>query len=140
MGFDADTTVNGDGAEIFTCRMCGDCCKGYGGTYVSQSDITAIAEYVGMDRGVFVETCCRMSGGRLVLAQAESGYCLFWDRLCTIHPVKPSMCRRWPFIQSVLVDVANWRGMASCCAGMRTDVPDDLILHQVRRRLADRLP
>lgn len=124
-------------ADIFTCRMCGDCCRGYGGTYLSENDITAISEYVGMEPAQFVETCCRMSGGRPVLAQSGSGYCLFWDRVCTIHAVKPSMCRSWPYIRSVLADVANWHSMASCCPGIRTDVPDEVILAEVRRRCGD---
>ncbi|MEZ4524987.1 MAG: YkgJ family cysteine cluster protein [Desulfobacterales bacterium] len=68
-----------------------------------------------------------MSGSRPVLAQ--SGYCVFWkEKICTIHPVKPRMCKAWPFIQSVLTDVNNWRMMAGSCPGMRTDVPDDMIL------------
>ena len=122
------------GVQLFDCQMCGDCCRGYGGTYVSDEDIVAIADYVGMEPERFRETCCRMSGDRPVLAQGDSGYCLFWDRLCTIHPVKPAMCRAWPYIASVLVDVQNWHSMATCCPGMRTDLPDEVIRDRVRRR------
>ena len=113
--------------EIFTCRMCGDCCRGYGGTFVSPEDIQAIAAYLGADADRFVETYCQFSGSRPVLAQADNGYCIFWDRQCTIHPVKPRMCRKWPYLQSVLVDVGNWHAMAASCPGMRTDVSDDLV-------------
>ncbi len=126
------------GREIFTCRMCGDCCRGYGGTFVSPGEIRAIAAYVGVDAQRFIENYCQFSGRRPVLAQAENGYCVFWDGKCGIHPVKPRMCRQWPYLESVLVDVANWHAMADSCPGMRTDVDDAVIRECVARMLAKR--
>jgi Fe-S-cluster containining protein len=108
--------------DIFTCRRCGDCCKGYGGTYVSREDIAAIAAFIHSDPPGVVERYCRVSGGKYLLAQREDGYCIFWDRGCVIHPVKPRMCRRWPFIESVVTDPLNWMIMAGFCPGMHTDV------------------
>jgi len=116
-----------DPSEIFNCRGCGDCCKGYGGTYVTPRDIERIAAFIRVDPDSFVSRFCVFSGGRPVLAQGRNGYCIFWDQLCTVHPVKPRMCKAWPFIRSVLVDVDNWHIMASVCPGMRTDVPDGVI-------------
>jgi hypothetical protein len=115
--------------------MCGQCCHGYGGTYVAAEDIEAISAYIGMDPRCFVVEHCRLSGDKLLLAQREDGRCVFWDGLCRIHPVKPRMCRVWPFIPALLVDVGNWRAMASVCPGMRTDLPDEQILAGVRRVL-----
>ncbi|MGD8368160.1 MAG: YkgJ family cysteine cluster protein [Desulfobacterales bacterium] len=108
--------------EIFTCRMCGDCCRGYGGTYVDAEDIAAIAGFLGCDPDGFAAKYCTRSGRRYLLCQKEDGYCVFWDEKCTIHPVKPHMCRAWPFIEAVLVDPANWFAMAGSCPGMRTDL------------------
>jgi hypothetical protein len=42
------------------------------------------------------------------------------------------MCRRWPFIESILVDAGNWHAMAATCPGMRVDVSDDQIQNCVR--------
>lgn len=137
MGSEAAAARTGTEADIFTCRMCGDCCRGYGGTYLTEADVTAIAAYLGQERAYFAAHGCRVSGGRPVLAQGENGYCRYWDRLCTIHPVKPRMCRAWPFIEAVLVDVRNWHAMATCCPGMRTDVPDEVIRAQVRQKLSE---
>ena len=61
----------------------------------------------------------------------------FWDRICTIHPVKPQMCRRWPFIESVLRDVANWRIMASMCPGMMAEAPGSRVEECVRKAFRD---
>jgi len=108
---------------LFTCTRCGECCRGYGGTYVDAEDIAAIAAFIRTDPSVVVERYCRPSGGKHLLTQREDGYCVFWDERCTIHPVKPRMCRRWPFIESVVVDPQNWLIMAGFCPGMRTDLP-----------------
>ena len=126
------------GEAIFSCKQCGDCCKGYGGTYVSRTDVEAIAAYIGMDPARFEEKYCTTSGDRLVLVQQESGFCSFWkDRICTIHPVKPSMCREWPFIRSVLVDAGNWEKMASMCPGIRRGVPAEVVRKCVETMLTN---
>jgi uncharacterized protein len=121
--------------HLFECRLCGECCKGYGGTYLEPEDIEAIAAFIGSQPAAFVAEFCRMSRGRPLLAQGPDGYCVFWKTLCTIHPVKPRMCRRWPFIASVLAAPENWIVMAGACPGMRTDVP----LAEVRRCVAAKL-
>lgn len=124
---------------IFECIQCGECCNGFGGTYVTPANIAAIADFIGADPDTFVRDYCRMSGSRPVLAQGPDGYCIFFrDRLCSIHPVKPRMCRAWPYIESVLKDPANWRMMAGSCPGMRTDVSDACILRCVREEIERR--
>jgi Fe-S-cluster containining protein len=121
--------------EVFVCTRCGDCCKGYGGTYLSKADIDAIARYVGVSVHRLLAHYTRKSGGRHLIVQGDDGYCIFWDKVCTIHPVKPKMCRQWPFINSILVDVDNWRAMAVSCPGMNADAPDQTIITCVKRAL-----
>ena len=121
---------------LFDCRLCGDCCKGYGGTYVTGEDIEAISGYIGTDSRKFVAEYCQYSGNRPVLAQRDDGYCVFWDKLCTIHPVKPLMCKRWPFLKSLLVDPGNWQIMADSCPGIRTDVSEHILKKCVKKNLA----
>jgi Fe-S-cluster containining protein len=113
--------------QIFTCQKCGECCRGYGGTFISQGDIARISNYLNIDPDRFMSEFCQLSGGKPLLAQHRNGYCVFWDKLCTIHPVKPKMCKEWPFIESLIVDVNNWQMMASICPGVRTDLPDRLV-------------
>lgn len=125
-------------SDIFHCRHCGDCCKGFGGTVVTEADIKAIAEYVKEEPETFVARYCQPSGKKLVLAQAGNGYCIFWNDLCAIHPVKPRMCRRWPFIEGVLADIRNWQVMAGVCPGIRTDIPDRVVRECVKKELADK--
>jgi len=126
-------------SDIFKCQQCGDCCKGYGGTFVTEKEIDAIAGYTNTDPENFVENYCQISGGKPVLAQGKDIYCIFWDGLCTIHPVKPRMCRTWPFIKSVLVDIDNWHIMVGICPGIRTDVPDSEVIECVSKELSKNL-
>ena len=124
--------------RIFECKHCGDCCKGYGGTFVTPEDIAAIARFIAADPNTFVERYCQISGRKPVLAQRADGYCIFWEGLCAIHPVKPRMCRAWPFIESLQVDIRNWQIMADTCPGMRADLPDEVVARCVRRELYSR--
>ena len=121
--------------DIFQCRMCGDCCRGYGGTYLTEEDINAIAGRLNIRPEKFLSSYCTYSGSRPVLAQKEDGYCIFWDKLCLIHDVKPRMCKAWPFIKSVLTDIANWEIMSAFCPGIRTEYPPDVIRSCVQKQL-----
>ncbi len=122
---------------LLTSRQCGDCCRGFGGTYVSESDIEVIARYVKAAPERFLTRYCQPSGSRWVLGQGANGYCVFWrDGLCAIHPVKPRMCREWPFIRSVARHPENWFSMAASCPGMRTEFSPQQIAQCVERILA----
>ena len=125
-------TLNMD--MFFSCTQCGECCKGFGGTYVSDEDIDAIAVFLGISPAVVRSEYCDTSGGRFVIAQRADGYCVFWDRNCTIHSVKPRMCRQWPFIPGLLADINNWRIMASMCPGMASDADLDHVLQLIIER------
>ncbi|MCG6910966.1 MAG: YkgJ family cysteine cluster protein [Deltaproteobacteria bacterium] len=128
MPFEKEASCVYRGESIFTCVQCGECCRGYGGTYVSREEMRAIAAYIGEDIRGFEKKYCDDSGGKAVLSQQENGFCIFWrDRMCGIHPVKPRMCREWPFIRSLLCDPSNWEKMASMCPGIRKGVPADVV-------------
>ena len=115
--------------------MCGDCCKGFGGTFVTKHDIDTISRSLDIDRTRFIKDYCQWSGKRPVIRTGPTGYCVFWDQVCTIHEVKPRMCKRWPFIESVIVDPSNWTAMHSMCPGIRTDVDEQELVACVRQEL-----
>lgn len=127
----------GSDKTLFECTQCGDCCKGFGGTFLTESEIANISAYIGVGIAEFRRRYCVPSGNRSVLAQQANGYCIFFDKNCSIHAVKPRMCRQWPFIESLIVDIANWRMMASVCPGMKTDL-DDLYLQAAIQREMDK--
>ncbi len=121
--------------DIFQCACCGECCNGFGGTYVSMEDIERIALFVKTEPENFTQTYCDVSGNRYVLTQGEDGKCIFFDseKYCTIHPVKPDMCRAWPFIAAVVREPSNWDLMASTCPGMKKHVAHEELVRIVAR-------
>ncbi len=120
--------------DIFECKLCGDCCEGFGGTYVSDDDIKKISEYIGFDPENFKQTYCDPSGSKFVLTRGKDGYCIFFDsqKQCTIHPVKPYMCRAWPFLKTIIKNPENWDAMANACPGMKKNIPDKDLKEIVR--------
>ena len=111
------------GDDIFTCTQCGVCCQGFGGTYITPEDIQRISRFIGCPPDTFIPRFCDMSGSRPVLTLSSEGTCIFFDGLCTIHPVKPYMCRAWPFIKTLVHHPENWEAMAGSCEGMKKGVP-----------------
>ncbi len=128
----------GKGSDIFSCQKCGVCCKGYGGTFVTADDIGAISSFLDEDSAVLIDKYCRKSGSNSVLTQNKDGYCIFWDGLCTIHPVKPRMCREWPFIKGMIVDIRNWRAAGESCPGIRTDLSNEMVEEIIKGELLSR--
>lgn len=92
---------------------------------MDEKDIEKICGYINADPGTFVEKYCDMSGSRPVLTLGQDGCCIFFDpqKQCTIHPVKPYMCRAWPFINALIRHPENWDIMANSCPGMKKGVP-----------------
>ena len=45
-------------SDLFQCKKCGDCCKGYGGTFVTPEDILAISDYIRTNPERFVNDYC----------------------------------------------------------------------------------
>jgi hypothetical protein len=41
--------------------MCGDCCKGFGGTYVAEEEIRAISNYLNIDSVSFINKYCQIT-------------------------------------------------------------------------------
>ncbi|MCP3943333.1 MAG: YkgJ family cysteine cluster protein [Desulfobacteraceae bacterium] len=110
--------------KIFKCQLCGDCCNGFGGTYVTAQDIVNIASFIDADPKTFVARYCDYSGSRPVLTLGTNGSCIFFDKekQCTIHPVKPYMCKAWPYIKTIIKNPENWNAMAGACPGMKKNI------------------
>jgi Fe-S-cluster containining protein len=104
---------------------------------VNKREIKRISRYLNMDSDSFLRDYCQWSGGRPLIRSSESGYCVFWDKVCTIHPVKPRMCAIWPFIESILVDPANWDVIHSMCPGVSENVTSEDLAECVRQVLSE---
>jgi hypothetical protein len=47
------------------------------------------------------------------------------------------MCRKWPFLESILVDFDNWLIMADSCPGIQTEVDMDCLAKIVKQMILD---
>jgi len=58
-------------------------------------------------------------GNRLGIAD---GVCVFMeDNRCRVHPVKPFICRQWPFLPALLVDEEEFEAAKGACPGINPD-------------------
>nr|HID58336.1 YkgJ family cysteine cluster protein [Desulfobacterales bacterium] len=119
--------------RVFNCQKCGDCCKGYGGIFVNDREIKDISNYLKIEQEEFIDRYCELSGKRYMLKTCGStGYCIFWEGLCSIHPVKPGLCKTWPFLECVLVDSTNFITIKSACPGVSREISIDEFIACVR--------
>lgn len=88
--------------ERFRCRQCGACCSWPGTVTLEAGEEDAIAGFLGMPIGDFLDryTCLAPNRTALVLIDAPgTTRCVFLDgaNRCAIHPVRPRQCRSYPF-------------------------------------------
>lgn len=82
----------------FKCIRCGNCCRWTGCVKVSDSEIDAIAAWLGMPSGRFIEEYTTLMPDRrgLTLIEKPDGSCIFLEDGepcgCRINPVKPKQC------------------------------------------------
>ncbi|OGR27099.1 MAG: hypothetical protein A2139_10110 [Desulfobacca sp. RBG_16_60_12] len=111
--------ANLDKSTVFQCRQCGDCCAGRGGIFVKPDEVEAMAALLHMPAAEFGHRYVEVSdlGPRLTVAD---GVCVFLmaGGLCRVHPVKPFICRQWPFLPALLVDADELENAKTACPGI----------------------
>jgi Fe-S-cluster containining protein len=84
----------------YTCQRCTNCCRWPGFVKVSDSEIAALAKFLGITEGEFIQRYTRLRPGRDGLALIDKGdshECIFLDgRDCAVQPVKPQQCSGFP--------------------------------------------
>ncbi len=99
----------------FRCARCGACCRWEGPVRVTEEEIRAIAEYLGIPLDDFLRDFTFLTRDRrsLSLLEKEDGSCLYYEeavRSCRIQPVKPKQCRDFPMKW-------NFPGWEDACKG-----------------------
>jgi Fe-S-cluster containining protein len=104
---------------VFQCQQCGDCCVGRGGIYVRPQEVEDMAALLEMSPAEFCRRFVEAShlGPRLTVAD---GVCVFLmeGKYCRVHPVKPSICRRWPFLPALLAHPDELEHAKTACPGI----------------------
>jgi Fe-S-cluster containining protein len=107
-----------EGRPVFDCRQCGECCRGEKGILVTAAELQALAAYLGLSeedfaRRYLVETSL---GPQLA---TQNGACIMQEgSLCRVHPVKPRICREWPFLPALLTHADEFEAAKEACPGI----------------------
>lgn len=110
----------------FRCTQCGNCCQGAPGyVWVSEDEIAALAERLGLDDATFRQRYTfpvKHRGVSLVERPHSNHACVFYDdqQGCTVYEDRPKQCRTWPFWQSNVDTVEDWDLVAKDCPGCNT--------------------
>lgn len=105
----------------FQCQGCGTCCAGpqEGYVWVSDNEITRIAETLEMEEAAFIKKYVRKARGKRCLIEKKSKDCIFLeDGKCQIYLVRPSQCKTWPFWSSNLISPHTWCEASDRCNGI----------------------
>ncbi len=118
---------------IFECKMCGHCCHGEATVSVSPKEQKKIAEFLNLSVEELKKRYLRPKGN-ITEMKIVDGHCIFYgkDGLCTIHPVKPIHCKRWPLHPSILGDENAWKAIKADCPGFSKDATYDEVKDLVR--------
>jgi Fe-S-cluster containining protein len=120
-----DKTWYRDGLR-FECTKCGNCCTGATGyVWVSVEEAQAIADELQLSLDDFGRKYLRQVSGRYSLIEnPDSGACVFLsENRCTIHALRPSQCRSFPFWPANLHDQQAWDAASKECEGINPDAP-----------------
>jgi len=113
-----------DGGLKFSCTRCSSCCRHESGyVYLSENDLSRLANEFKMDYTAFVKTWCRWipftpGRERLSLKEKSNFDCIFWNAVCTVYHVRPLQCRAFPFWDYVLCSQQAWENTGESCPGI----------------------
>ena len=110
----------------FSCTRCSNCCRKESGyVYLSENDLSRLADFFAMDYTSFIQTWCRWVSfergrERLSLKEKANYDCIFWGTECTVYHARPLQCRSFPFWDSVLCSRESWENTGKDCPGIQT--------------------
>ena len=88
------------------------------------AEVSAAASFLGQTPDEFSRLYLRPGAPPRDILPGRSGYCLFHqpDGRCLIHPVKPAVCRLWPFLPALLNRESAFQEAKAACPGLRADL------------------
>ena len=108
----------------FSCTRCSSCCRHESGyVYLSENDLSLLANEFKMDYTAFVETWCRWipftpGRQRLSLKEKANFDCIFWSNSCGVYHARPLQCRAFPFWDFIVCSQQAWEAAGKDCPGI----------------------
>lgn len=109
------------GGLAFSCRGCGDCCRGPGGyVWVAEKEIPVLAEALGEDLETFFGKYLRKTWKGFALVDGPSGDCVLLDEngRCRAYAARPAQCRTYPWWPEILRSPRAWDKEKQFCPGV----------------------
>ena len=115
----------------FDCKLCGHCCEGRGGIVVSNADLTRLCEFLRMNAEDFESRWGTRRGKKLFL-RSEKNACVFFrtGKGCSVHAVKPDICRAWPYFRGNLIDSESYALAKEFCPGIPQNQDHEAFVRQ----------
>ena len=104
----------------FSCLPgCTKCCQVRGYVYLTEEDLRRAAAYVGLTAEAFEAKYVIRYPTLLRLRKPTSAQCHFLTASgCSIHEVKPTQCRLYPFWPELVEQRAAWQEAGNECPGI----------------------
>ena len=104
----------------FECQPgCTNCCQQKGFVYITEGDLTRMAEFLRMGAREFEREFVYRTKHLLRLRMPRHTQCHFLrEDGCSIHPAKPTQCRIFPFWPEQVESKREWREIAAYCPGI----------------------
>ena len=105
----------------FQCQPgCIRCCDQKGFVYLGTTDIPRIAAYLGMTEAAFEHRYVYRTKNyaRLRTPPGKLQCHFLTAQGCSIHSVKPTQCRTFPFWPEIVESQSEWHKAASWCPGI----------------------
>jgi hypothetical protein len=104
----------------FQCQPgCTNCCQQKGFVYITEGDLTRMAEFLRMGAREFEREFVYRTKHLLRLRMPRHTQCHFLrEDGCSIHPAKPTQCRIFPFWPEQVESRREWREIAAYCPGI----------------------
>jgi hypothetical protein len=110
--------MTNEASPVFSCRQCGECCRGKGGILVTPEEARQLAAFLALPLEEF-QACYLVASPLGAQVAAPEGVCIFLtDNRCRVHPVKPHICRQWPFLPVLLADPEELEHAKGACPGI----------------------
>jgi len=108
--------------SVFSCCQCGECCRGEKGILVTPAELEAMAGHLGLSADEFTSRFLVATPLGPQLA-TRSGTCIMQaGSLCRVHPVKPRICRQWPFLPALVAHADEFEAAKEACPGIGVDI------------------
>lgn len=104
----------------FQCQPgCTECCTQRGFVWLTEDDLVRAAGFLGMTPRAFERKYIYRTSKRIRLRVPREANCHFLrEGGCSIHPVKPTQCRIFPFWPELVESRREWRKTAKYCPGL----------------------